>query len=53
MLQAALRTQASGTTPVDAILRKVNALVYRSTATQQFASFFLARVHGDGTNSRD
>ncbi len=48
MLQAALRTQASGTTPVDTILRNVNALVYRSTATQQFASFFLARVHGDG-----
>jgi serine phosphatase RsbU (regulator of sigma subunit) len=48
MLQASLRTQASGTTPVDAILRNVNALVYRSTATQQFASFFLARVHENG-----
>jgi serine phosphatase RsbU (regulator of sigma subunit) len=48
MLQAALRTQASGTTPVNTILRNVNALVYRSTATQQFASFFLARVHGGG-----
>ena len=48
MLQAALRTQASGTTPVSTILRNVNALVYQSTATQQFASFFLARVHGDG-----
>ena len=48
MLQAALRTQASGTTPVNAILRNVNALVYRSTAMQQFASFFLARVHEEG-----
>ena len=48
MLQAALRTQAGGATPVSTILRNVNALVYRSTAMQQFASFFLARVHADG-----
>lgn len=48
MLQAALRTQAlSVTSPAD-ILRNVNALVYRSTALHQFATFFLARVAADG-----
>jgi sigma-B regulation protein RsbU (phosphoserine phosphatase) len=31
-----------------AILRNINALVYRSTAVHQFATFFLARVAHDG-----
>ncbi len=48
MLQAALRTQAVGLEDVSTILRNVNALVYRSTAVQQFATFFLARVHDGG-----
>ncbi len=48
MLQAALRTQArSVESPAD-ILRNINALVYRSTAVHQFATFFLARVSPDG-----
>lgn len=48
MLQAALRTQArSVESPAD-ILRNINALVYRSTAVHQFATFFLARVSSDG-----
>jgi serine phosphatase RsbU (regulator of sigma subunit) len=48
MLQAALRTQAQSTTSVSTILRNVNALVYRSTAVHQFATFFLAHVHEGG-----
>jgi serine phosphatase RsbU (regulator of sigma subunit) len=44
MLQASLRTQAGATASVAGILRNVNRLVYRSTAVQQFATFFLARV---------
>lgn len=48
MLQAALRTQASGHVAVSTILRNVNALVYRSTAIHQFATFFLALVHDGG-----
>ncbi len=44
MLQASLRTQADGTRPLAEILRTINALMYRSTATQQFATFFLARI---------
>ena len=48
MLQAALRTQAESLEPVSKILRNVNALVYRSTAVHQFATFFLAHVHDGG-----
>ena len=48
MLQAALRTQASDQHSPSQILRNVNALVYRSTAVHQFATFFLARVHERG-----
>jgi phosphoserine phosphatase RsbU/P len=44
MLQASLRTQADSTRPLGEILRTINALMYRSTATQQFATFFLARI---------
>jgi len=48
MLQAALRTQAREPLHPNTILRNVNALVYRSTAVHQFATFFLAHVHADG-----
>lgn len=48
MLQAALRTQARGDVPVAEILRNINALVYRSTAVHQFATFFLAHVDPSG-----
>jgi serine phosphatase RsbU (regulator of sigma subunit) len=44
MLQASLRTQAESTPSVADILQNINALVYRSTAVNQFATFFLARV---------
>lgn len=47
MLQASLRTQAGGGAPVSTILENINALVYRSTTVQQFATFFLARVEED------
>jgi len=45
MLQASLRTQAGATTSVAEILRNINRLVYRQTSVNQFATFFLARVH--------
>ena len=48
MLQAAIRTQARSVESPAAILRNVNALVYRSTAVHQFATFFLAHVSADG-----
>jgi sigma-B regulation protein RsbU (phosphoserine phosphatase) len=44
MLQASLRTQASDLTSVPSILRNINSVLYRSTALQQFATFFLARI---------
>jgi sigma-B regulation protein RsbU (phosphoserine phosphatase) len=44
MLQASLRTQASGAGSVARVLANINALVYRSTAVNQFATFFLARM---------
>jgi sigma-B regulation protein RsbU (phosphoserine phosphatase) len=47
MLQASLRTQANTIGSVSAILKNVNTLVYRSTAVNQFATFFLARVEED------
>ena len=46
MLQASLRTQAHDGKPVAEVLRNINTLVYRSTAVEQFATFFLARVDG-------
>lgn len=48
MLQASLRTQARSVESPAEILRNINTLVYRSTAVHQFATFFLARVSGDG-----
>ncbi|MFN8589389.1 MAG: GAF domain-containing SpoIIE family protein phosphatase [Candidatus Eisenbacteria bacterium] len=48
MLQAALRTHARSSEDVSTILRNINALVYRSTAVHQFATFFLARVDASG-----
>jgi sigma-B regulation protein RsbU (phosphoserine phosphatase) len=48
MLQASLRTQAASVSSPAEILRNINHLMYRSTAIQQFATFFLARVDGEG-----
>ncbi len=47
MLQASLRTQAANVRSPAEILRNINHLMYRSTAVQQFATFFLARVDGE------
>jgi sigma-B regulation protein RsbU (phosphoserine phosphatase) len=44
MLQASLRTQAESVGALPDILRNINALMYRSTEIQQFATFFLGRV---------
>ncbi|MEO5616952.1 MAG: GAF domain-containing SpoIIE family protein phosphatase [Candidatus Eisenbacteria bacterium] len=44
MLQASLRTQSSAAAEIPQILRNINTLLYRSTAIQQFATFFLARL---------
>lgn len=44
MLQASLRTQADGHAELPTILGNINGLMYRSTTTQQFATFFLARI---------
>jgi serine phosphatase RsbU (regulator of sigma subunit) len=46
MLQASLRTQAGSVSSLGAILGNINSLLYRSTATHQFATFFLARIDG-------
>ena len=46
MLQASLRTQSGGSAPVGEMLRTINSLLYRSTAINQFATFFLARIDG-------
>jgi sigma-B regulation protein RsbU (phosphoserine phosphatase) len=50
MLQASLRTQAGTVSSPAAVLRNINTLLYHSTATHQFATFFLA--HLDGANLR-
>ena len=47
MLQASLRTQAASVSSPAEILRNINRLMFRSTAIQQFATFFLARVDGE------
>ena len=47
MLQASLRTQADSVSSLGEILRNINSLLYRSTATHQFATFFLARIGAD------
>ena len=52
MLQASLRTQASSVASLGAILRNINSLLYRSTATHQFATFFLARIDGEALRLR-
>ena len=44
MLQASLRTQAGSVMPLPDILRNINSLLYRSTESHQFATFFLGRV---------
>jgi serine phosphatase RsbU (regulator of sigma subunit) len=44
MLQASLRTQADTARSVSTILNNINSLVVKSTTTEQFATFFLARV---------
>jgi sigma-B regulation protein RsbU (phosphoserine phosphatase) len=49
MLQAGVRTQARSGGDTNTILRNVNALIYRSSAVHQFATFFLARVDASGT----
>lgn len=46
MLQASLRTQARSVTTLPEILRNINSLLYHSTGSHQFATFFLARVDG-------
>jgi serine phosphatase RsbU (regulator of sigma subunit) len=46
MLQASLRTQSSAGS-LGTILQNINALLYRSTAQHQFATFFLARIDGE------
>lgn len=48
MLQAGLRTQARTSRDVGEILRNINALIYRSTAVHQFATFFLAHIDASG-----
>ena len=47
MLQASLRTQARSVTALSEILRNINSLLYHSTGSHQFATFFLARVDGE------
>ena len=47
MLQASLRTQSESAGSLTGILRNINSLLYRSTASHQFATFFLARVDGE------
>ena len=44
MLQASLRTQAGSVFSVGRILGNINNLVYKSTSSEQFATFFLAHV---------
>jgi sigma-B regulation protein RsbU (phosphoserine phosphatase) len=52
MLQASLRTQAGDRSSLSAILRNINALMYRSTTHNQFATFFLAHVSEDSLELR-
>lgn len=47
MLHASLRTQARSMTGLPEILRNINSLLFHSTGTHQFATFFLARVDGE------
>jgi len=47
MLQASLRTQARSRASVAGILGRINSLVYKSTTSSQFATFFLAHVCDD------
>lgn len=44
MLQASLRTQAASEKSVQRIMERMNELVCASTSSEQFATFFLARV---------
>lgn len=44
MLQASLRTQAGSVLSLAQILRNINTLLYRSTESHQFATFFLGRI---------
>lgn len=47
MLQASLRTQARSVPALADILRNINSLLFQSTGSHQFATFFLARVDGE------
>jgi sigma-B regulation protein RsbU (phosphoserine phosphatase) len=47
MLHASLRTQARSVASLPEILRNINALLYQSTGSHQFATFFLARIDGE------
>lgn len=47
MLQASLRTQALSDIELPEILRNINNLLYERTESHKFATFFLARIHGD------
>jgi len=47
MLQASLRTQCNAVAEIPRILGNINTLLFRSTAIQQFATFFLARLDGE------
>ncbi len=47
MLQASLRTQARSVPALRDILRNINSLLFHSTGSHQFATFFLARVDGE------
>ncbi|HTM58388.1 MAG TPA: SpoIIE family protein phosphatase [Candidatus Udaeobacter sp.] len=44
MLQASLRTQAGSVHALPDVLRNINTLLYRSSESHQFATFFLARI---------
>ncbi len=52
MLQAGLRALASREQSVAAMLRALNAVIYRSTAVHQFVTMFLAHVDASGKRLR-
>jgi sigma-B regulation protein RsbU (phosphoserine phosphatase) len=50
MVQASVRTQAQDGKPVCEIMDRLNRLVYDATPDDRFATCFLARVSGKGSN---